>query len=149
MSDFVLLKNNDVSHLEFSKFQEYKALFSLSNQALGACLSPYSALISLHMWFGLFLSSKPSCCGIYTASVNSPLKNTLLISTCLSFQSLFAVKVRTILIVVALTTGLNVYLKSTPGVCRNPFAISLALNLLMVPSGFSLTLYTHFFPTNL
>ena len=145
MSEFGLLKNNNMSHLEFSKFQEYKALFSLSNQALWAYFSPYSALLAC-------------ICGLVYSCLRNPqaVAYILFLSSHHSrmhcwylLQSLFTAKVRTILIVATLTIGLNVSLKSTFGVCRNLFATSLALNLVMVPSGFSLTLYTHLFPTNL
>lgn len=67
-------------------------------------------------------------------------------STCVSIQSLFIAKVRIILIVAALTTGLEVSLKSRSVVCQNPFATNLALYLLIIPSGFSCTMYTDLFP---
>lgn len=47
ISDLTLLKNNDVSHLEFSKPQELKAPFNLSNHTVGACLRSYKAFLSL------------------------------------------------------------------------------------------------------
>lgn len=86
---------------------------------------------------------------MYTFSVGSPFKNALFMSTCLNIYPLLTAKVRTILIVAVLTTGLKVSLKSVPGVCKNYFTTSLALYLFMVSSGLYFTLYTHLFPITL
>ena len=45
-----------------------------------------------------------------------------------------------------LMTGEKVSSKSTPYFCVNPFATSLALNLSILPSDLSLSLYTHLQP---
>lgn len=60
-----LLKNRKVSDLELMK-PHYcvKAIFNLSNQALGACLNPYNALWKLKIWLGLVESIKPFDCWI-------------------------------------------------------------------------------------
>ena len=49
-------------------------------QARGACLRPYSALLSLYTMPGCFGSSKPSGCATYTSSSILPLRKALFTS---------------------------------------------------------------------
>src|ERR1044072_1777803 len=75
-----------------------------------------------------------------------PLRKALLISICWICHCLDTAKERTVLTVTGFTTGEKVSSKSNPFCWWNPFATSLALNLLTVPSAFSLILNTHLHP---
>lgn len=53
-------------------------LSNLSYQALGAYFNPYKAFFNLNTMFSLLGQTKPYGCFIYTSSLRSPFKKTLL-----------------------------------------------------------------------
>lgn len=82
---------------------------------------------------------------MYISSWRSPFKNVFFMSICWIFHLYVRAKDMMSLIEVILTTGEKVSWKSNPCYWWNPFSISLALYLLMLPSKFSLTMKIHLY----
>ena len=90
-----------------------RVYWSFSNQALGTCLKPYKALLSLHTRF-LSPMWKPLGRDIQIVSWKSPFKNALLKSTRWIGQPLERAILRIIWVVIGLTIELKVSWKSNP-----------------------------------
>ena len=82
---------------------------------------------------------------MFTSSCKKPWRKAFLTPSCLTSHFELTAVDGTTLIVVALTTGLNV--SSIPSSCENPLVTSLAFYPSIVPSTFNFFLNTHFDPT--
>ena len=83
-------------------------------QHFGACFRLYRDLVNLQTKFSFLCSSKPSGWSMYISSSSSPWRRVVYTSNCSRCKSNVAHIVSIILIVVSLTTGKNISLKSMP-----------------------------------
>lgn len=84
---------------------------------------------------------------MFTSSCKKPWRKAFLTPSCLTSHFELTAVDGTTLIVVALTTRLNVSSKSNPSSCENSLATSLGLYLSIIPSTFYFVLNTHIEPT--
>ena len=116
---------------------------NLWNQARGACLRPYKDLRRRHICLGRRRSTKPGSWNKWTVSYKCLWKKAFLTSSWWIGRAVETTKLRTVLIVAGLTTGLNISLQSIPTCWEHPLATNLALYRSRAPLDLNLCRNNH------